>query len=233
LTPRAFEPSVNLVSAVYENEDGSCGATQGGCRKEDETMMNRALRRCLLVLVPVIVLGLNAASAHPGHRHKPGSPKPPAKPDLRATLDGFNEVPLVVTDGQGTFEATLNDAGDQLTYTLSYANLNGNVTQAHIHVGQRFVAAGIAVFLCSNLPNPPAGTQACPSAPAQISGTITAADVIGPAAQGVGLGDLTDLLTAIRAGQAYVNVHSDISPGGEIRGQLHAHPPEPPQPPHH
>ncbi len=66
----------------------------------------------------------------------------------------------MVSDGEGTFEATLNDAGDQLSYTLSYSTLNGTVTQAHIHVGQRFVAAGISAFLCSNLSNPPAGTQA-------------------------------------------------------------------------
>jgi CHRD domain-containing protein len=199
--------------------------------------MHRSLRWWMLTLVPVLMLGLNSVSADPGHGHGPKAdpPKPDKgpKPDLQASLSGSQEVPFVVSDGQGTFEATLNDAGDQLTYTLRYSGLNGNVAQAHIHVGQRFVAAGISVFLCTNLSGGPAGTQACPSAPAQISGTITAANVIGPTAQGVGPGDLTDLLAAIKAGQAYVNVHSDLSPGGEIRGQLHFHPPGGPMDGHH
>jgi len=184
--------------------------------------MRRSFRWSMLILVPVIALAANVAAADPGHGMGPKPGKGP-KPDLRATLSGAQEVPFVVSDGHGTFEATLNDAGDELSYTFSYADLNGTVTQAHIHVGQRFAAGGVSVFLCSNLANGPAGTQTCPGAPAQITGTITAAEVVGPAAQGVGPGDLTDLLAAIRAGQAYVNVHTDLSPSGEIRGQVHSH----------
>jgi hypothetical protein len=199
--------------------------------------MHGPLRWRTMILVAVVMLGMNTASADPGHGRRPKMPRPkphkafkpdqPPRPDLRVNLSGRQEVPFVVSDGQGTFEGTLNDAGDQLTYTLSYSGLNGTVEQAHIHVGQRFAAGGISVFLCSNLDNGPAGTQACPPAPSQISGTIIAADVVGPPAQGVGPGDLADLLTAIGAGQAYVNVHTDTSPGGEIRGQLHLRPPRP------
>jgi hypothetical protein len=182
----------------------------------------------MLVVVAVVMLGVRSVSADPGQGRGPKAdpPKPDKGPkaELGAKLDGSHEVPFVVTDGQGTFKASLNDAGDQLSYTLSYSGLNGNVTQAHIHVGQRFVAAGISAFLCSNLGNGPAGTQLCPSAPAQISGTISAADVIGPTNQGVGPGELADLLAALHAGQAYVNVHTDVSPGGEIRAQLHLRP---------
>ena len=79
---------------------------------------------------------------------------------------------------------------------------------------------GISVFLCSNLGNGPAGTQACPPAPATISGTITPADVIGPAEQGIDPMEFDELVGAIRAGVAYANVHSTTFPTGEIRGQL-------------
>jgi hypothetical protein len=55
-----------------------------------------------------------------------------------------------------------------------------------------------------------------------VSGTITAANVIGPAGQGIAATQLAELIRAIRAGAAYANVHSSIWPGGEIRGQLDA-----------
>ena len=70
-------------------------------------------------------------------------------------------------------------------------------------------------------PNPtPAGTQACPAQPATITGTITAANVVGPDAQGVAPGDFADLVRALRAGVAYANVHTTKYGGGEIRGQF-------------
>jgi hypothetical protein len=84
------------------------------------------------------------------------------------------------------------------------------------------VNGGISIFLCTNLGNGPAGTQACPTAPATISGTVMAADVIGPAGQGIAPGELDEVIRAIRNGSVYVNVHSDLFPGGEIRGQLRA-----------
>lgn len=61
---------------------------------------------------------------------------------------------------------------------------------------------------------------ACPPPPATIKGTITAADVIGPAAQGIAPGELGELMQAIRAGVTCANVHSTKFPNGEIRSQL-------------
>ncbi len=140
-------------------------------------------------------------------------------------LSGYAETPLALsTTGTGRFVARISSAGDRITYALNYSALEGTVTQAHIHLGSAAQSGGISVFLCSNLGNGPAGTQACPAAPATVTGTLVAADVIGPAAQGITAGQFAELVAAIRAGSTYVNVHSTLYPAGEIRAQLgHGH----------
>jgi hypothetical protein len=134
-------------------------------------------------------------------------------------LRGYDEVPALTTGGGALFHATVE--ADAISYELTYNDaFRGKVLQSHIHFGQRGVNGGIVVFLCTNLGNGPAGTQACPDAPASITGTIHASDITGAASQGLVAGDLAGLERAIRAGIAYVNIHSDVFPGGEIRGQL-------------
>ena len=136
-------------------------------------------------------------------------------------LNGYEEVPAVSTAAGGTFQASVSPSRDGLAYKLTYSGLEGDVQQAHIHFGQRAVNGAISVFLCSNLGNGPPGTQACPAPPATVHGTIRAADVIGPAAQGIAPGELEELVRAIKAGATYANVHSSKFPGGEIRSKLH------------
>src|SRR6266581_5824346 len=126
---------------------------------------------------------------------------------LTATMSGYQEVPAISSTGTADFTADVSKDGSSIAWQLSYSGLEGTVTQSHIHFGQRSVNGGISVFLCSNLGNGPAGTQACPAAPAEITGSFTAADVIGPSAQGVDTGEFGDLLSAIRKGDAYANVH--------------------------
>src|SRR6185369_16864853 len=65
------------------------------------------------------------------------------------------------------------------------------------------------------------GTLACPAPPATITGTILAGDVTNLAnAQGLSSGELDELVAAMRAGFTYVNVHSTVWPGGEVRAQI-------------
>jgi hypothetical protein len=142
---------------------------------------------------------------------------------IRAKLSGFNEDPATVsTPASGNFRGRIDRPGMKIDYDLSYEGFpaTSTVTQAHIHFGGNHQSGGISVFLCSNLGNGPAGTQACPASPAKISGTIVAANVIGPAGQGIGPGELAELLEAIDEGVTYVNVHTTVFPGGEIRGQI-------------
>ena len=139
-----------------------------------------------------------------------------------AGLKSTSEVPSNVTDGLGAFQGILSPDGSTLTYTLLYFNLQGSITQSHIHVGNEGTNGGIVLFLCSNVGggvNPPA----CPASsanPVVVSGTLTAADLQTVAGQGVTSDKFSDVIDAMRHGAAYVNVHSDSFPAGEIRGQL-------------
>jgi hypothetical protein len=143
---------------------------------------------------------------------------------LRVQLSGYEEDPQAIsTTGAGQFWAQVDRHGQTITFRLSYSGLVGNVTQAHIHFGGRAQSGGIVVFLCTNQGNGPAGTQACPAAPATVTGVITPATVIGPAGQGIAAGEFAEFVDAIRAGTTYANVHSSVYPAGEIRGQLGHH----------
>ncbi len=136
-------------------------------------------------------------------------------------LTGYEEDPLVLsTSGNGSFKAWIDERGQKIAYRLRYADLEGGVTQAHIHLGGRAQSGGISVFLCSNLGNGPVGTPTCPPAPGSVSGTLDPADVVGPTEQGILAGEFGELVAAIRAGVTYANVHSTKYAGGEIRAQL-------------
>jgi hypothetical protein len=138
-------------------------------------------------------------------------------------LTGFAEVPALSTPATGRFIARGSLDGTRIQWLLTYENLAGAVTQAHIHFGAAGTTGGISLFLCSNLGNGPAGTQTCPATAtpeAPVTGISTATDIVGPTVQGISPGELPKLIAAILAGKAYVNVHSSAYPGGEIRVQL-------------
>jgi hypothetical protein len=150
------------------------------------------------------------------------------KNHLSARLTGLQEVvgpATVITDGTGTFTATIND-DTTLTYTLTYKNLSSAIQQSHIHIGATKISGGVSIFLCSNLGNGPAGTPLCPDDATHsgtVSHTVSAADVIGPANQGVGVGDFANVVRAIASHVTYANVHTANHPAGEIRGQIRQH----------
>src|SRR5262249_3837498 len=63
---------------------------------------------------------------------------------FKVTLDGYEEDPLALsTTGTGTFDVKIDDAAQEITYELSYSALEGEVTQAHIHLGKRSQSGGI------------------------------------------------------------------------------------------
>lgn len=161
---------------------------------------------CLLFLVAAA--GAAAAPALAGDR-------------VRIALRSFEEVPSVSSAATGAFVATVDAAAGTIDYELRYAGLQGDVRQAHIHIGQRGVNGGISVFLCQTATNvdPTGLAPVCPQS-GVAGGQLSAANVVGPSGQGLAPGEFGELIAALRAGVAYVNVHSSAFPGGEIRGQF-------------
>lgn len=146
--------------------------------------------------------------------------------NIRELLTGYEEVPSVSTGAHGEFTARIRKDAT-IDWQLSYSDLEGAVQQSHIHLGQAGVNGGITVFLCTNLGNGPAGTQPCPSPPATITGTIATTDVspnipatAAARTQGLNTGEMDELIAAMRAGATYVNVHTTMWPGGEVRSQI-------------
>ena len=79
-----------------------------------------------------------------------------------------------------------------IAWRLTFSRLTGRAVAAHVHIGARGRAGGVALPLCGPCRSGARGTA-----------TVNAA-----------------LLAALEAGRAYVNVHTRQNPAGEIRGQL-------------
>jgi hypothetical protein len=144
---------------------------------------------------------------------------------IRATLTGYEEVPVVSTVASGEFVGMISRDEQSIDYQLTYTELQGAVTQAHIHVAQPSVNGSIVIWLCQTATSPgPAGTPTCTPGSGTFTGTITAANVVAgaTASQQLAAGELDEVIAAMRAGAAYANVHTNLSPGGEIRGQISA-----------
>ena len=144
---------------------------------------------------------------------------------IRAALTGYEEVPVVSTVASGEFAGLISRDDQSIEYQLTYTGLQGTVTQAHIHVAQPSVNGSIVIWLCETATNPgPAGTPTCTPGSGIFTGTITAENVVAgaTASQQLAAGELAEVIAAMRAGAVYVNVHTNLSPGGEIRGQISA-----------
>ena len=144
---------------------------------------------------------------------------------LRATLTSYQEVPAVSSKADGEFEARVSADGNSVDFALAYAGLQADVLMAHIHFAQKSVNGPIIVWLCGTTtnPSPTPGVATCPGRSGVVHGTFTSTNVLAsPTTQQLAAGELSELIDAMRAGAAYVNVHSAVSPGGEIRGQIGA-----------
>jgi len=137
--------------------------------------------------------------------------------DFTATLTGGEEVPPVPSTATGTADLSVND--DQITYTVNVTGL-ANAVVAHIHIAAEGALGPVRLNLCgTGAPQPPC-----------VSGTgVLATGTNGTIVDGAISFD--SLVSAMRTGGAYVNVHTDDGEGeqntgpgdmasGEIRGQV-------------
>jgi prepilin-type processing-associated H-X9-DG protein len=126
-----------------------------------------------------------------------------------AELTGEEEVPPVDTSASGSANIVFVDGHSRwfLLTVRRVRGLTGPATGAHIHLGPVGVNGPVVVdystgvlldtgFLAINL--------------------HTDEDLAGPL-EGMTLQDLKDV---IDEGNGYINVHTELNPGGEIRGQI-------------
>jgi hypothetical protein len=130
---------------------------------------------------------------------------------LTANLSGANEPPIpgINTGAFGDSTVVVDMTARTVTYTVRVFNLPSGVTASHIHVG----AVGTAGPTVVNFA--PALTS---SNDFSFTGTVKDTEFTIRADQGIRSAD--DMFQAILGGNSYVNVHSSVNPGGEIRGQL-------------
>lgn len=126
-----------------------------------------------------------------------------------ADLSGGNEVPPVTTGAGGTATITLNATAGTVSWVIDVYNLPSGVTGGHIHAGAANVAGPVVINFnpTQNLSND-----------FRISGSANISALTPRAAQGINSPE--DFIQMLLNEDAYVNIHSQANPGGEIRGQL-------------
>ncbi len=133
-----------------------------------------------------------------------------------ASLLGANEKPTpTASTGTGFATITFDSTLDTLMYDVLYTGLLGTATASHIHIGP-VTGTGPVVLPFNPSPTGMSG---------ELTGTLHNTDIINQAT--TGLTDISQIAAQIQAGNGYVNVHSNLFPGGETRGQLSVTTPEP------
>ena len=130
---------------------------------------------------------------------------------LTAQLNGANEPPIpgINTGAFGSATVIVDMAARTVTYKVDVFNLPSGVTASHIHVGAVGTAGPVVVNFAPPVPA---------SNDFGFSGVVKDTEFLLRPDQGIRSAD--DMFQAILGGNSYVNVHSSVNPGGEIRGQL-------------
>jgi hypothetical protein len=136
-----------------------------------------------------------------------GSSTAPGAKQYVANLSPANEVPLKTTTGTGV--VTFVDNGTSIDWTMTLTNML-NVTMSHIH-GPAVTGVNASVIINLFIPNQPPATGT-------LNGIVARGSITNANNAGVSLDSLRVLFNN---GNAYVNVHTAVNPGGEIRDQVH------------
>lgn len=131
-----------------------------------------------------------------------------AEKSFKTILSGSESIPAVETMAKGDSTFTLIKDGKALSYYVTVSDIE-NVTAAHIHLGKKGEnGPPVALITKEKRAGTFSGTLA--------EGTITKNELMGPM-----MGkSVEDLVKEIKKGDAYLNVHTDKYPNGEIRGQI-------------
>ena len=136
-------------------------------------------------------------------------------------LSGANEVPVVPSPGTGIATVIIDTTTNQMTVNIAFSGLLGNTTASHIHCCGPVGTNQMVATTTPTFPGFPLGVQ---QGTYLMTFDMTLASSFNPAFITAHGNNVTqaraDLFAGIFAGNAYLNVHSNLFPGGEIRGQL-------------
>jgi hypothetical protein len=126
----------------------------------------------------------------------------PKDPTFVATPNGAGENPVRAVPGTAT--ATIVKKNGTYTYTVTYTGMSGPLTGGHIH-GPAPIGANASVIV-------PFNDATGAAASGTLTGTFATTNTLSIS------NDSLDVL--MKNGNAYVNLHTQQFPGGEIRGPL-------------
>jgi hypothetical protein len=134
--------------------------------------------------------------------------KPEFNNNFNVKLSGLNEVPSVISDAVGVAKFRFNSDNSALNFQINVDNIS-DIKFSHIHLAKPGMNGPVVITLNSEKMNGPVeGVYA--------KGTLTMASLVGKLMGG----DLMILKEAMRSKYAYVNVHTDQVPSGELRGNF-------------
>ena len=140
--------------------------------------------------------------------------------NFSTTLSGAAETPPIGSPGTGTATITIDTVALLMEVHVEFSDLVGTVTDAHIHCCiDPSTTASVAVgFMGAGFP---LGVTAGDfDASFDLNSAIYTMGFINNFGGGTVAGAAAALIENMRNGLAYVNVHTNFAPGGEIRGQL-------------
>ena len=142
----------------------------------------------------------------------------------KVALSGSNEIPAVTPGGSGTAVVVLNSTTHEMRVSANFTGLVGNSTASHIHCcAVQPANAGVATTTPAFVGFPIGVTAGAwdNTYNMTLPGTWNAAFIT--ANGGTPANAETAFISGVAAGRSYLNIHSAISPGGELRGNLVPH----------
>jgi CHRD domain/PEP-CTERM motif len=139
-----------------------------------------------------------------------------------ANLTGANEVPPVASPGTGFATVVLDPTAQTLQVNATFSGLTSNTSAAHIHCCAPLgTNAGVATTVPA-FPGFPLGVTS--GTYSSVVFDLTQPTIYNPAFVTLEGGTIplaeAALIAGIQNGQTYLNIHTMINSGGEIRGQL-------------
>jgi CHRD domain/Secretion system C-terminal sorting domain len=120
------------------------------------------------------------------------------QPKISGIFSGAQENPAITSTGKGAVEGIFDPFSRILAFRIDFSNLMGNVTAAHFHTGKVGENGGVTLDLVGL--GFPTGVK---------SGSFVKVVTLTP-----------EQATSLAAGRLYINIHTSVAAGGEVRAQV-------------